>query len=242
MPKGKANCAVCGKPLVYSEEARDLTCAVCGKVERGRSFCQAGHYVCDACHRKAGVESIMGICSQSTSKDPVEMAMEAMDGSSVYPNGPEHHTLVGAVIIAAYANAGGGIDKADALAELKERSMQLPGGTCGYWGVCGAAASAGQAMSIINGSTPLTAGPWAQCQRLTSLILGRLADIGGPRCCKRSTFAALEVAVPYVNGLMGVRMELPGRIVCRYMAGNAQCIRRTCPYFPGRRGRGDAER
>ena len=35
------------------------------------------------------------------------MAMAMMDDKSIFPNGPEHHTLVGAALLAAYKNAGG---------------------------------------------------------------------------------------------------------------------------------------
>ena len=236
MSAGKANCAICGEPLVYSEEAQEVTCAICGKKQMGNSACAAGHYVCDSCHRSKGVDYIMGLCSASDSLDPVRIMAEAMADKSIYPNGPEHHTLVGASLVTAYANAGGTFphdwDKDQALAELKKRSLQVPGGACGFWGTCGAAVSAGQAMSVINGSTPLTQEPWAQCQRLTSLVLGRLADIGGPRCCKRVGYVALVTAVPFINDLMGVKMELPEQITCTFFSRNAECRRNECPWFP----------
>ena len=236
MSAGKANCLVCGEPLVYWEEAQEVTCHICGKKEFGHSICQAGHYICDTCHRSEGVDYIMGLCSGSDSVDPVEIMTEAMNDKSIYPNGPEHHTLVGASLITAYANAGGTFPhdwtKDQALQELKKRSLQVPGGTCGFWGVCGATTSIGQAMSVINGSTPLTKEPWAQCQRLTSMALGRLADLGGPRCCKRVGYVALVTAVPYINEIMGVDMQLPDKIVCTFFNRNAECLRTECPWFP----------
>ena len=236
MSAGKANCLVCGAPLVYWEEAQEVTCVVCGKKEFGHSICEDGHYVCDTCHRSEGVDYIMGLCSGSVSDNPVEIMTEAMNDKSIYPNGPEHHTLVGASLITAYANAGGtfpnGMDKNAALAELKKRSLQVPGGTCGFWGVCGSSTSVGQALSVINGSTPLKQEPWAQCQRLTSMVLGRLADLGGPRCCKRVGYVALVTAVPYINELMGVNMKLPEKIVCTFFPRNAECRRNECPWFP----------
>lgn len=109
----------------------------------------------------------------------------------------------------------------------------MPGGTCGFWGTCGAAVSAGQAMSVLNGSTPMTQEPWAQCQRLTSLILGRLVDLGGPRCCKRTGYTAVLTAVPYINDVLGSDMQLPDEVTCAYFQRNAECRRRECPYFPG---------
>ena len=124
------------------------------------------------------------------------------------------------------------LDKKAALAELKKRSLQVPGGTCGFWGTCGAAVSAGQALSVINGSTPMTQEPWAQCQRLTSMILGRLADIGGPRCCKRTGYISVLTATPYIDMLLGANMQLPDEVTCTFFARNAECRRKECPFFP----------
>lgn len=236
MTAGKAVCLVCGEPLVYSQEAQEVTCSLCGKRELGRSVCTKGHYVCDACHRAQGVAHINEVCAHSDSTDPISLMIEIMNDRSIYPNGPEHHTLVGAALITAYANAGGNVDKATALAELSRRSLNVPGGACGFWGCCGAAVSAGQALSILNGSTPMTREPWAQCQRLTSDILGRLADMGGPRCCKRTGFTAVVTSVEHIERITGVHLDLPERIVCTFFARNAECLRAACPYFPTRAG------
>lgn len=241
MSAPRGNCLVCGEPLVYYEEAQEVTCHTCGKKEFGHCFCSAGHYVCDTCHRAEGVAYIIGLCSKSDSTNPVEIMNEAMKDTSISPNGPEHHTLVGASLISAYANAGGKdpkgnpLDKQAALKELEKRSLQVPGGTCGFWGTCGAAVSAGQAMSVLNGSTPMTEEPWAQCHRLTSMILGRIADVGGPRCCKRGGYIAVLTAVPYMNAILGANMQLPDEVVCSFFPRNAECRRQNCPFFPNAR-------
>ena len=232
MAARNANCLVCGEPLAYFEQAQPVACAVCGKQETGHSLCVAGHYVCDACHRAQGVGFIMEACRASDAVDPIALASAIMAAKEVYPNGPEHHSLVGAVLLTCYRNAGGTIDLNAALDELRTRSMQVPGGTCGFWGCCGAAMSAGQFCSIIAGATPLTPEPWAATARLASRIMGRLADIGGPRCCKRSSFAAIEEAVGHVADAYGVQMSLPERITCTFMDGNAECLGRDCPFFP----------
>lgn len=158
--------------------------------------------------------------------------MAMMDDKSIFPNGPEHHTLVGAALLAAYKNAGGDLDLPRALVEMRNRSMNVPGGACGLWGTCGAAVSAGMYWSIVSGSTPMTRGPWAETQRLTSRILGRLADLGGPRCCKRTGFVALQEAAAYTAELSGVEMEMPERITCRYYHCNRECLKVGCPFFP----------
>ena len=100
MSAGKGNCAICGKPLVYYRDAREMTCVTCGKRELGHSVCEDGHYVCDNCHRAGGVSCIMDVCLHATSANPIEIAMRAMDDNRIYPNGPEHHTLTGAALLA----------------------------------------------------------------------------------------------------------------------------------------------
>lgn len=239
MSAGKANCLICGEPIVYWEEAQEVTCAICGKKETGHSVCSAGHYVCDACHRSKGVDFILDLCGKATSTNPIEILNEAMSDKSIYPNGPEHHTLVGAAIISAYANAGGKmpqgepLDKEAALAELRKRSLQVPGGTCGFWGTCGAAVSSGQAMSIITGSTPMKQEPWALCQKLTSIALGNMAEIGGPRCCKRMGYISVLAAAPFINQELGSAMTLPDEVTCTFFQRNAECRKKDCPFFPG---------
>ena len=78
----------------------------------------------------------------------------------------------------------------------------------------------------------MTQEPWAQCQRLTSLVLGRLADVGGPRCCKRTGYIAVLTAVPYINEVLGSHMTLPPEVTCTFFPRNAECRRAECPFFP----------
>ena len=86
-------------------------------------------------------------------------------------------------------------------------------------------------MSIIVGATPMSREPWALCQRLTSEILANIAELGGPRCCKRTCFTAITTAVPFFAEATGVQMELPDQVECSYYDRNPQCLREDCPYF-----------
>ena len=81
----------------------------------------------------------------------------------------------------------------------------------------------------------MTRDPWAQTQRLTSRILGKLADLGGPRCCKRTGFTAILEGVAFAKEMHGVEMETPEKVTCAFYARNAECLKEGCPYFPSKK-------
>lgn len=224
---------MCGKPLKYYASEREMTCTVCGSRYLSSTSCVDGHFICDSCHAKRGVEAILSYCRKSGSKNPIEMVQEMMDNPYIYMHGNEHHIMVGAALIAAYRNAGGEVDLLPALEEMESRGGKYPGGSCGFWGCCGAAVSAGMFLSIVTGTTPLSGKSWGLANQITAEALGRIGELGGPRCCKRNSFTAIRAAVEFVREKLGVAMELPEKIECRYYMENQQCLRTRCPYFTG---------
>lgn len=68
---------------------------------------------------------------------------------------------------------------------------------------------------------------------MTSRALGAVAELGGPRCCKRDSFTAAKEAVVFVKEKLGVEMELPEKITCSFSGENQQCLRKHCPYYRG---------
>ncbi len=222
-------CLICGAPLEYFESDEQMECSLCHKKENSKTRCVNGHYVCNECHT-AGLDQIVAICLREISKDPVEIIEKMMSLPSCHMHGPEHHVMVGAALLTAYKNAGGEIDLEPAISEMMNRGKCVPGGTCGFWGACGAAISTGMFVSIISKSTPLTNGPFALSQKMTSRSLEKIGDIGGPRCCKRDSFLAILEAVDYAREHFGVEMD-KAKVVCRYSAQNNQCIRERCPFW-----------
>ena len=41
--------------------------------------CEDGHYVCDECHARRGIEVIMEGCSKSEEKDPIAIMQKLME-------------------------------------------------------------------------------------------------------------------------------------------------------------------
>lgn len=137
--------------------------------------------------------------------------------------------MVGAALLTAYKNAGGEIDLPKALSEIKSRGQNVPGGSCGFWGACGAGISSGMFVSIISGATPLAQEPWGLANRMTARSLEAIGSVGGPRCCKRDSFLSILSAIDFVKEHFGVEMEKP-EIVCSFSELNNQCIGKRCPF------------
>lgn len=174
---------------------------------------------------------IIKACLNEKSISPVEIFLNIAQKDFVRIHGPEHHILDGAALLTAFYNAGGNIDLEDSLDELMKRGLQMPGATCGMWGVCGAVSSMGAALSIIDGTGPLSEDDsWGMHMEFTSKALHRLSEMGGPRCCKRDAFLSFEEAIAHINKIYDVELK-KDEIVCCHSDMNAQCIKERCPFY-----------
>ena len=176
-------------------------------------------------------KKIIEACLKESSKNPVDIFYNIAQLDFVRIHGPEHHVLDGAAILTAFYNAGGNIDLQNSLHELMKRGLQMPGATCGMWGVCGAVSSMGAALSIIDGTGPLSSDDsWGKHMEFTSKALYSLSQVGGPRCCKRDAFLSFQKAIEYVNENYNVKLE-SSRIKCCFSEKNEQCIKEKCPFY-----------
>lgn len=232
--KHTEDCMICGRELIYFEDYREVECVYCRKEFRSNVACLDGHYVCDDCHSMDGSGLIESYCRKTDKTNPLEMAMELMKSPAINMHGPEHHFLVPAVLITSYYNV---LDKKDVkgkkLAVAKARAKDIKGGFCGFYGNCGAAVGAGMYMSIISGATPLTKESWSLANLMTGTALIAMAKIGGPRCCKRNSFIAIEEAAKFTDKHLNVKLydyekESP---VCSFRLRNRECLKDECPYY-----------
>ena len=145
----KEECLICKAPLEYLEADEAMECELCHKKQNSKTRCVNGHYVCNDCHTQ-GLDSIIGLCMEETSKNPIDIIEKMMAMPFCHMHGPEHHVMVGAALLTAYKNAGGNIDLHVALEKMMQRGKQVPGGICGFWGACGAGVSSGIFVSIIS--------------------------------------------------------------------------------------------
>lgn len=176
------------------------------------------------------IASIKAECLRAKTKDPIELLVYIMQKDYIPMHGPIHHILDGACFLAALHNAGMEFDLNNALDEIIERGGKMPGATCGQWGMCGSAASVGAALAIIHETGPLSDNQYYKDNlNLVSQALGKIAQVGGPRCCKRNAFLSLQTAAAYVRSQYGV--ELPeSEAACIFSSRNKQCLGESCPF------------
>jgi hypothetical protein len=227
--KSQENCGVCSQPLIYGTENVTKSCTFCGREFNTLIYCPEGHYVCDTCHSRGALDVLRDVLNSTASTDPAEILETVMSHPSVPMHGPEHHAMVPAVIVAAVKNAGYPVPEG-AVEKAIDRGSKVPGGWCGFHGVCGAAIGVGTAVSVLTGATPLTGETRALANEATAFTLKRMID-GGPRCCKRASRQAIGAAIEFLDTRMGITLSKGETTKCRYDSRNRECIREDCAYF-----------
>ena len=101
-------------------------------------------------------------------------------------------------------------------------------------GDCGAAVGTGIFISLVTGATPLSHREWQQANLVVAKSLETIAMHGGPRCCKRNTFLAIQGAVAFAKAQLGVTIPLSPTVTCQFYGMNKECRTRDCPFYPDR--------
>lgn len=232
MKKHISGCILCSKELVYQNSDVAHQCQLCGESFKSNVCCIDSHFVCDACHAKEGIVHITSVALKTNSKDPVTIAEQMMDSPHVNMHGPEHHYLVAAALLAALHSVGQNFSLSKALAQARQRTRNVPGGICGMWGNCGAGVGTGIFISIVTQATPLSTQSWSLANLATSESLYKIAKNGGPRCCKRNTFLAVQQMVLFLKEHLDVNLSEADKIECKYNKNNKECRGKACLYFP----------
>ncbi len=233
MEKNEA-CLICGGKIEYYSEKIEKKCQICGEAFMTNACCEKGHYVCDRCHSRKALERAAAICREEASVNPVEILTKLMRESQVHMHGPEHHVLTGMALLTACVNCGGYPREnfGEGLLEISSRGGMIPGGSCGFLGICGAAAGAGAFMSLITETTPMSTESWKVCAQVSARVLDNIAGPGGPRCCKRSSYIAVLTAAEMAEEELNIKMKTPETVSCEFYKENKECIRGRCPFFP----------
>jgi len=228
-----SGCIVCGGELVYSGQAADETCSLCGATEATNARCSRGHFICNDCHSGSANDLIERYCVKSDSCDPQTMALALMRHPSLKMHGPEHHFLVPAVLLASCCNRTGTPHdiKVERIAKARQRAGDVKGGFCGLQGACGAAIGAGIFVSVMTGATPLADRERMLANLMTAECLRAIAENGGPRCCKREVFWTIQTAVGFIRREFGVELAAEPLPPCPFSGLNRDCIGDRCRFF-----------
>lgn len=222
------SCPICGLELV--ESAKDAVCSFCGATEETDFICPNGHYQCEDCRLADQKEIIERVCINTTSKNPVEIANLIMKHPSFNQYGAEHHELVAAVCLSAIRNLGAQSISDNKLKAAIKRGGKIPYGACGTMGTCGACVSAGVAMGILTQSNYLKDRERNLTIKTTANALLSLTGLGGPRCCKFSTYVSILSVWDIARDEL--KMSLPEiAIHCDFQGKLKDCHLDKCPYY-----------
>jgi hypothetical protein len=86
-------------------------------------------------------------------------------------------------------------------------------------------------MSLITGSTPLKKQEWSLANQMTARSLMMIARHGGPRCCKRDSWLAIQTAVTFLSERFGVALPVGEEARCEYSDINRECLQTACPFY-----------
>jgi hypothetical protein len=223
-----SGCVICGSMLAYATQPSHEKCVICGKSFDTNVSCKNGHYVCDACHSSDILTRVERCLIQSAETDPVALVKKVFDLPGLKIHGPEYHSIVPAVLVAAYHNK----NKTSKLEDIREairRGKDVKGGSCGYSGGCGAAIGTGVAASILGKATPMSDIERGNALRQSGGALLAISRHGGPRCCKRDAVTSIQSFVQSSGYFSDTENN---RYVCRHFKDNKDCIGTRCPYFP----------
>lgn len=230
----KPECTLCGQEKILLDPPAEHTCDLCGERFEADSTCGNGHFICFECRQKDARQHIFKHCLHSSETDVYALVLALMQLAPVLMHGPEHHFLLTAAMLTAHHNQTHAFSLEEALEEANRRSLMVPGGACGNWGICGATISAGIFASITAGASPFAEEEWKISGQLVSKCADAVSVQGGPRCCKRDTFLSMRTAVPYCNEHLHTSFTLPDHITCIFFSNNPECKRLGCEFFPAR--------
>ena len=228
----KTGCLICGLELTYLSADGKLRCEYCGKTFDADVCCINNHYICDRCHSLEPNGLIEQYCRTTQLKDPHRIAITLMKNPLINMHGPEHHFLVPAALLAAWYNKHKNtVLKDAAIITARRRAEDLKGGVCGSLGACGAAIGTGIFISLITGATPLSREEWRLANLMTSESLKVIAENGGPRCCKRNSFLAIDAVISYLKTHFATELAVDNKIICEFAILNPECLGEECCYY-----------
>jgi hypothetical protein len=227
------NCMVCGSKLEYLNQAVDVVCRYCDKVEAEHIRCPNGHYICDDCHNKGALKVIEDITYTAKSRDPFEIAELMMSYPGLPMLGCVHAYIAAGALLAGIRNEGSRkIEKKDIREVFRRTGKQAHGGYCGLTGVCGIAPAVGACYAELTGSKCGCDIEQKKTMEVVCKVAQAIKDLTGPSCCKAYVRAGLEEAAVYMNQTLAIDLPARPRKSCVYSDKHPHgCRHSKCPYY-----------
>jgi len=225
----KVDCMVCGSKLIYSSVHEEKKCHFCNRQLPANACCADGHFVCDDCHQADAVDIIRKICLYSKEIDAYALMQLIRSHPHFSIHGPEHHSMVPAVILTALKNNGNEISNEQVLTAI-HRGTTIAGGSCAFLGMCGAAVGVGIAFSVLLEATPYDGGKRQEVQKITQYVLGEISEYAAPRCCQRDCWLALQAASKLLKDKLNMTFKVSS-FPCKQFQENKECIFDECPLW-----------
>ena len=226
-------CVLCGDKLEHLEKAITVHCDNCRQTAPATSRCLSGHIICDDCMNQPVNELVKTKCLNYSGNDPMQLAVDIMNSPLVQMHGAEHHFILPAVMLTVTKSQN---SRSNSLAELLEiaenRAMSEICDDCNFAvNSCGAALGAGIFLEMLNNIDEPSEGQWAaMSSELTALCLNKIAKHGGPRCCKRDTYFAIEACVEFLNDRYSISLPI-SKAKCTFSLRNNSCGREECTFY-----------
>jgi hypothetical protein len=225
-------CQFCSAERSVVPEDIDVLCSICGTLLSGAIVCTAGHAICRECAMLPAVEVIERYCRTTKERDPQAIVEILMGHSEVRLQGADHHFLVPAALIAAYANSIGDETERDLrLHEAKILAKCADEGQCGSSGRCGAATGSGIFFQVFARSSEFADFEKQWSTRAVSRTLERIGDDVHHRCCKMDTSLAVLEATQFLFETTGVRIGVQTHRSCGLSKLNKECLATSCPFY-----------
>lgn len=224
-------CSICGQNFCILANAVTLPCAICGNPVLTRYICASDHAICGFCFTTPYLTYLASkFNSSDISSNPIETFLLLSKNYDFPIHGPEHHGLAAAAFLFAYHHLTRELSQ-ETIMNAVQQAAVLPMGSCGTWGACSAALGIGVAYATILQATPMKGVARGSIQKIVADIIMRIGEYQAPRCCRRETLTALQVACEASTTLLTIPIESQVNCQCDQALSQVDCIRERCPFY-----------
>lgn len=191
-----------------------------------RSYDEASRFITQECLRACAEENKIRVS---------DLVFRLLRSPRLPMHCPQHHYLIPAAMLTAArkVQAGSLEELRDDLTEAMMRAKNVLPAFCGLYGSCGTAVGLGIYTSILLNADQYSIHSWALVNRIAGECLLKIAEIDGPRCCKRNSYIALQVGELFSKEVLGLDLGTSEHIQCSFYEKNAsECKKQACPFYP----------